>query len=108
MASTTTKTHSPTSIYNVADPKERLRIRAEGKLRSAQSSLDYKQKEVDRLRLLARGRAEKGDRSGQASANAYADQTAKQVRKLMVERSACQQELDMLIELLECHRFWTP
>lgn len=93
------RTHKPNSTYRIADPLDRLLRRAEGDVRSAASSIEYWSADADRLRKLARERAERGNRSGQQSANDLADSQQRKVDRLLVELALCQQELDFLNNL---------
>jgi hypothetical protein len=96
----TTTTHKPNSVYRLGNPIDRLVRRAEGVVKSLEQSIEYWDPEVTRLRKLARDRAEVGNRTGQADANALADQKQRHVDKLRIERTLATEELETLRTLV--------
>ena len=87
---------------------ERLLRRAEGHLKMAQLKLDGVDKDILRLRKLAREYAEAGSHSSKRSANDYADRRVLEQRKLTVERDAYKEELEVLKVLVAAHEYWVP
>lgn len=104
----TKPTHTPSSIYSEPNPMERLVRRATYDLRNAQLTLDGIDKDILRLRKLARHYAEEGNHSAKRSANDHADRRVLEQRKKTVERDALQQELEVLKVLVANHEYWVP
>ena len=104
----TKPTHTPSSIYSEPNPMERLLRRATYDLRNAQLTLDGIDKDIVRLRKLARAYAEAGNFSAKRSANDHADRRVLEQRKKTVERDALQEELEVLKVLVANHEYWVP
>jgi hypothetical protein len=104
----TKRTHTPSSIYSEPNPLERLVRRATYDLRNAQLTVDGIDKDIVRLRKLARAMADEGNHRGKRETNDYADRRVLELRKRTVERDALQQELEVLKVLIAAHEFWTP
>ncbi len=97
----TVRTHTLHSVYRIGEPTARLLRRSEGVLRSLDSQIAHHQLEIDRLRKLARDRAEVGNRDGQASANEYADQKQRSLHKIQLEHALATEELETLRDLVQ-------